>query len=159
MNTSDRVNTHHHHHRVKSKIPISISISLHFLCRVCVCLLTKFSLVVRPREVSCWFCRPLFFSFLKNLMSDIVRPLEAACLASDVDTVECGDACVSKQTSSADQVLENKIVRKEVSLGHCQFSSVQFSSRWYICAWEGPYAVSRECPPMLPLKQVQCWSD
>ena len=40
--------------------------------------------------------------------------------------------------------------------------SVQFSSKWYLCAREGPRAlhpVSQEFPPMLPLKQFQCWSD
>ena len=43
-----------------------------------------------------------------------------------------------------------------------QLSSVQFSSRWYLWAREGPYAphpVSQEFSPMLPLKQFQCRSS
>ena len=41
--------------------------------------------------------------------------------------------------------------------------SVQFSSRLFLCAREGPLCapppVSQEFPPMLPQKQFHCWSD
>ena len=39
---------------------------------------------------------------------------------------------------------------------------VQFSSRWYLCAWESSYMCSTHLSgvsPVLPLKQFQCWSD
>ena len=68
------------------------------------------------------------------------------------------------------------------ALEDAKFSFVQFSSRWYLCAREGPYKlhpVSQEfrsfiwlnvdftgvvtslsgVSTMLPLKQFQCWSD
>ena len=41
------------------------------------------------------------------------------------------------------------------------FSSVQFSSRWYLCARKSPYALHpslRRFPTTLPLKQLQCSS-
>ena len=41
------------------------------------------------------------------------------------------------------------------------FSSVQFNSRWYLCAREGPYALHPISGvfPMLPWNRFQCWSD
>ena len=40
-------------------------------------------------------------------------------------------------------------------------SWVQFSSRWYICVRESPYAFHflKSFSPVLHLKQLQCWSD
>ena len=36
----------------------------------------------------------------------------------------------------------------------------EFSSRWYLCAWESPYICTPSClsgvSPMLPMKQFQC---
>ena len=87
----------------------------------------------------------------------------------------CMHACVSGWTCMRAFILcvlmwlnHNSIQigrKKKLSDSHisqkliCSDSSVQFSSRWYLCVREGPYALHpiSGVSPMLPLKQFQFW--
>ena len=68
-----------------------------------------------------------------------------------------------REVTALEQFMTSHVQQARTTTG-IPICSVQLSSWWCLCVWEGPHAlhpVSQEwyVSPMLPLKPVQCWSD
>ena len=114
-------------------------------------------------------CNQREYSTLRSILFAAMAAYRAVALMKR-HGLECDSSCASCVDDLRRTTHDFRLSRT-ASGRHCstkktqpvQFSSVQFSSRWYIRAREGPYALhpaSQVFPQCCaPLKQFQCWSD
>ena len=82
-----------------------------------------------------------------SLFSWRLHPFRYSCSFSQLNTLRVTQYVLAQRRS----IQQKKDCKRIVP--------AQFSSRWYLCAREVPYALHRLPCLSLPLKQFQCWSD